>query len=285
MKPARFAYVRPESIAEAAEHLAVHGSDAALLAGGQSLVPLLSLRLARPRVVVDLTRVAGASAIERRGGFLELGAMARQRAVERSALVRELCPLLAEALGHVGHVATRNRGTVVGSIAHAHPAAEVPAVALALDARIEAVSRAGRRTIPAGELFTGPLETSLRRDEVIESVRFPVTDGARTAFAELSRRSRDLPLAGAVVLVTLGGDGEVRAASLVGFGVGGTPARLPNAERALLGRRPTAGAIRAAAAEAAAEVEPLAEIHADARYGRELLATLLERALSKVAAA
>src|SRR5262249_29522478 len=191
IKPPPFLYCRPSSVQEVLALLAEHGDEAKLLAGGQSLVPLLNLRLARPYVVIDLAAVDGLARIEQVGGLLVLGPMTRQRAMETSTALAAACPLLVEAIGHIGHVQIRNRGTVGGSLAHADRAAELPAVAVALDAEMVVRSTKGERVVPAEEFFDGSFTTTLQADELLTEIRMPVTEGCGTAFTELARRTGD----------------------------------------------------------------------------------------------
>lgn len=278
MKPPPFLYVRPRSVEEALTLLGHHGDDAKVLAGGQSLIPLLNFRLARPNVLIDLGRVEGLDEITEDGGRLRIGAMARQRHMETSPLVARTCPLLIKALRHVGHVQIRNRGTVGGSLAHADPAAELPTVAVALDAEIEAIGPGGRRTIAAREFFDGPFMTVLRADELLLGVVFPSTAGRRTAFMEISRRAGDFALAG--VAAVLSGDTTVTEVSLAALGVGPSATRLTAAEDAVRGHALEAEILRDAATAAAREVSPFDDVHADAEYRREAVGALVSRALA-----
>lgn len=198
MKPAPFDYAAPRSLDEA---LALLDEDAKPLAGGQSLVPLLNFRLARPRLLVDLNGVPGLAGIRRAGGTLRIGAMTRQAALERSGIVAEGWPMLREAVRHAGHPQTRNRGTVGGSVAHADPAAELPCALAALDARFRVRSARGARTLAAAELFAGPLQTVLEPDELLVEIEVPpVPPGTRTGFAEHARTHGDFALAGVAVV-------------------------------------------------------------------------------------
>jgi CO/xanthine dehydrogenase FAD-binding subunit len=277
VKPPPFLYVRPPSVEEALAVLASHGDEAKVLAGGQSLIPLLNFRLARPSVLIDLGHVQGLDTITDDEGSLRIGAMVRQRTVEKSSLVARTCPLLIKALHHVGHVQIRNRGTVGGSIVHADPAAELPTVAVALDAVMEAIGTGGQRTIPAQEFFDGPFTTTLRPDELLVAVVFPSTEGRRTAFVEISRRAGDFALAG--VAAVLSGDTTVAEVSLAALGVGPSATRLTAAEDAVRGHPLEAGILRDAATAAAREVSPFDDVHADADYRREAVGALVTRAL------
>ena len=267
MKPAPFDYVAAHSASEAVEALARHGEDAKVLAGGQSLLPMLNMRLARPAVVVDVNGAADLDYVRQSNGTLAVGAVTRQRAVERWAGPR--APLLAAALRAVGHVAIRTRGTVAGSVAHADPASELPALLLALDGEVTARSARGERTIEAAELFLAPLTTSLAEGELVTEVRFRLPEaGTGWGFAEVARRHGDFALVGAVSLLSLGGDGKATTARLAFFGVGGTPQRGAGAEAALAGQEPTRARIEDAARVAAAALSPEADLHATAEYRR-----------------
>jgi carbon-monoxide dehydrogenase medium subunit len=287
MKSCAFAYTAPASLDEAVEALARHGGEAKLLAGGQSLVPLLATRLARPAALVDLARVPGLDGVREADGALAIGAMARKRDVELSALVRRRQPLLHAATLLVGHAPIRNRGTVGGSLAQADPAAEYPAVAVALDATLHAVGPEGARSLAAADFFLGPLTTALDALEVLVESRWPALP-PRTGWGihEISRRPGDFALAGAAATVRLDGGGRAAAVRLVLFGVGPAPLRAREAEGALAGApADDAGALaRAADAAAAAIDEPLADLHASADYRRHLAGVCAGRALREAAA-
>ncbi|MEU4481946.1 FAD binding domain-containing protein [Micromonospora sp. NPDC023966] len=285
MKAAPFDHHAPTSLAEVHDLLARHGPDATLIAGGQSLVPLMALRLARPRVLVDLNEVAGLAGIRDEPDAVTAGALTRQRAVERSPVVAARLPLLAAAVGRIGHPQVRNRGTVGGSLALGHPAAELPAVALALDATLVLAGIGGaEREIAAGDFYPATGGTGLRPGEVLTRVRFPVPPaGAGYGFHELGRRSRDFALAGAAVVLGRGVDGECAYARVAVLGGGPVPRRVPGVERALRGGPLDADAIAEAADGVAGEVEPVGDVQADAGYRREVLVTLVRRALSDAA--
>lgn len=285
MKPPPFEYVAAGSLEEALAALTEHGDEAKLLAGGQSLVPLLAFRLARPSVLVDLNRVAGLDRVELSGDTLLLGSMARQRAVERLPGLRERCAMIAEAVELIGHVAIRNRGTVGGSIAHADPAAEWPALAVVLEAQLELAGPRGPRTVPAREFFVSYFTTALEPDEVLTGIRVPIPNGRTgSAFLELSRRHGDFALAGVGALVTLGEDGTAADARLGLIGVGSRPVRAETAEAVLRGRVPDAEAIAEAAAAVTGEIEPTGDIHASEEYRRHLAVVLTRRALAAAVA-
>ena len=283
MKPAPFEYHRPATVDEALGLLAEHGYDAKLLAGGQSLVPAMNFRLAQPAVLIDLNRVAGLETIAEAEGGVRIGAMARQRAAERSPLVAARAPLLAETLPFVAHAQIRNRGTVGGSIAHADPAGEVGAVMLALDARFHLRGPGGTRVVPASEFFTGLFGTALEPDEMLVEAEIPpAAPGAGWAFDEVSRRHGDYALAGLAAAVEVDGDGRCTAARIALLGVGDAPLLAREAAAALVGHAPTEEAVRAAA-EAAAErdVDPPGDIHASPAYRRHLTGVLVRRVLPR----
>lgn len=240
MKPAPFDYHAPAALAEAVSLLA-ELDGAKVIAGGQSLVPLLNMRLASVEHLVDLRRIGELRGIERRGDSLWIGAGTTHTTVERSTEVAAAVPLLARAVPHIGHFQIRNRGTIGGSIAHADPAAEVPAVALALDARIEAMSPTGRREIPAGDFFEGVWTTALAEDEVLTGVHFPIWSG-RYGFAveEIARRHGDFAIAGACVAVQLDADSAVTRCAIALMGLGSTPLRAAAAEQSAVGSTATA---------------------------------------------
>lgn len=281
MKPPPFEYVAAGSVEEALDALAEHGDEAKPLAGGQSLVPLLAFRLARPSVLVDLNPIHGLDGISLEGDALVLGATARERAIENLSGLAERCPMIVEAISHIGHVAIRNRGTVGGSLVHADPAAEWPALAVALDAEIEVTSKRGTRTIPANDFFVSYFTTSVEPDEVLTQIRVPLPNGrSGSTFLELARRHGDFALAGVGALVTLDGDGAATDVRLGLIGVGDRPIRASGAEEALRGRVPDDDALAEAAAAVAGEIEPSGDIHASAEYRRHLATVLTRRALT-----
>jgi len=286
MKPPRFDYASPSTLAEAVRLLADGGGDAKVLAGGQSLMPLLAMRLARPALLVDLGRVAGLDHVREEGGELVIGSMATKRSVERSPLVRERQPLLHAATVLIGHPQIRNRGTVGGSFAHADPAAEYPAVGVALGARLRVAGPVGERVLEAADFFLGPLTTALGPADVIVEIRFPALP-PRTgwSFQEVARRAGDFALAGATATLSLDARGRVDDACLVIFGTGTAPVRAREAEAALAGERPEPAALAAAAARAAAGLEePHSDLHATGEFRRHLAGVMARRALSEAAA-
>jgi carbon-monoxide dehydrogenase medium subunit len=282
VKPAPFDYLVAHSADEALDALARHGDDAKILAGGQSLVPMLNLRLARPAIVVDINAADELDYLEERDGAVACGALVRQRRLERWAVTR--APLIAEALRFVGHPAIRTRGTAAGSIAHADPASELPAILLCLDGRAVARGHGGERVIPVDRLFVAPLTTSLRDDELLAELRFKLPAvGAGWGFAEVARRHGDFALAGAASVLARDASGIVVAARLALFGVGPTAVRGVMAEDALVGREPTPARMREAARAAAEVLSPDSDLHASAEYRRRVAAVLAERALTAAA--
>jgi CO/xanthine dehydrogenase FAD-binding subunit len=282
VKPAPFEYFDPRTVDEALALLETHGDDAKVLAGGQSLVPMLALRLARPSAVVDVNRVAGLDRVTQDGPTLSIGALVRQRAVERWAADR--APLLTAALRHVGHAPIRARGTVAGSIAHADPASELPALLLCLDGGVVARSRRGTRTIPAGDFFQGPLMTALAPDELVTETRWTLPPAhAGWGFREMARRQGDFALVGVAAVLTLA-RGRVAEARIALFGAAATPVRAPAAERALLGQLAGETAIAEAARLATDGLETVSDLHAPAAYRASVTRTLTARALADAAA-
>ena len=280
MKPPPFEYVAPRSLDEVLARLAEAGGDAKLLAGGQSLVPMLNMRLTRPAVLVDLGRVAGLDSVRESDGHVAIGALTRQRAAEQSPEVRRHAPLLAEALPFIGHPTIRNRGTIGGSLAHADPAAELPAVAVALDADLVVASANGRRTVKADGFFVSFLTTSLAPDEVLVELRLPRPSPAtRVAFTELSRRHGDFALVGVAAALEIDDAGTCRSARLALCGVGPGPVRARAAERTLTGQALGDAVVAEAAHAAAQEIDPHTDIHATAHYRRRLAAALVEDAM------
>jgi aerobic carbon-monoxide dehydrogenase medium subunit len=282
MKPPRFDYQAPTSLDEALALLRQHGDQAKVLAGGQSLVPLLNFRLVRPQVLVDLNEVSGLDGIRETNGVLTIGAMTRQRAVETSALVRERCPLLADAMPQIGHVQIRNRGTVGGSLAHADPAAELPAVVAALGGDVVLRSAGGQRALPAEQFFVTYLTTALEPGELLVEVRLPVTPPrSGSAFLEVSRRHGDFALVGVAASVTLDAAGICTRAALALTGVGPTPVVARAAAMALVGVRPTPEAFAEAAGRATTGLVPDGDLHASREYRTHVAGVLTRRALER----
>jgi aerobic carbon-monoxide dehydrogenase medium subunit len=279
VKPAAFEYHAPRTVDEAVGLLAAHGDDAKVLAGGQSLVPLMNMRLARPRVIVDVNRVRGLDGLREARGVLKIGALVRQRAAERSPLVASRCPLLRDALGWVGHPQIRNRGTIGGSVAHADPAAEIPAVLAALGGEVTVRGPKGVRTIRAADLFVTYLTTSIEARELLTEVRIPALPrGAGWSWMEIARRHGDFALAGAGVVLALRG-GVITEARIGLTGVGPAPVRADAAERLLTGSRPSEDLWQHAADAVRSAIEPDGDLHASADYRRHVAGVLTVRAL------
>lgn len=280
MKPAPFDYHRPTTVEEAVQLLATHGDGAKVLAGGQSLVPMLALRLANFDHLVDIGAIEELAGVQRGGTGVWVGAGTAQAVIERDPIVSEAVPLLARATPLIGHFQIRARGTIGGSIAHADPAAEYPAVALALDAQLEARSPRGARAIASRDFFTGVWSTALDDDEVLVGLRFPVWSG-RCGFAieEFARRHGDFAIAGAAVAVELDGDDRLRRCGIGLIGLGSTPLRADATEADVLGR--PVGEIVAAEVGALATatlVDVPADLHGSAAYRRRVGATMVARA-------
>ncbi|MCP5056411.1 MAG: xanthine dehydrogenase family protein subunit M [bacterium] len=284
MKPARFEYAAPDTLGEAVSLLERHADDdVKILAGGQSLVPLLNMRMARPELLVDLSRVAELQYIREEGDWLAIGAMTTKRAVEKSDLVRGRQPALLAATQLVGHPQIRNRGTVGGSMAHADPAAEYPALALVLGAELRVVGPGGERTIGADDFFMGYLMTALEPTEVLTEVRVPVlAPGTGWSFVEVARRHGDFALGGAAATVRLDGSGNFSEVRIVLFGISGAAARLGAVEQQLVGQGPGEAVFQEAGACASQDIEdPLSDVHASAEYRRNLAGVLTVRALGE----
>ncbi len=285
MPAAPFDYYAPATLGEALSVLASQGEDAKPLAGGQSLVPMLTLRLARPRAVVDLHHLDELRAVRREGGTLEIGALVRHRALERGDGPLALCPLLQEAAALIGNVRVRALGTIGGSLAHADPAAELPAVVRALDGTLVVRGSLGERAIPARDFFVGVLTTALRPGELVVAVRLPLPGpGTGYAVEEFSRRAGDFAVVAAVALVQLDASGRVAGARVALAGCGPTPQRLGAVEEALAGLAPSEEAFRKAVARRPLEIEPDGDVHASAAYRRHLAGVLTVRALVRAAA-
>jgi CO/xanthine dehydrogenase FAD-binding subunit len=284
VKPPVFDYLAPASLDEALKTLADLGERAKVLAGGQSLVALLNFRLVRPEHLVDLNGVPELAGIREDDGHVVIGAMTRQRAVEQSTLVRQRVPLLSEAMPQIGHVQIRNRGTIGGSLAHADPAGELPAVVAALGGELVARSLRGRRVLKAGDFFMGYLTTALEADELLVEVRLPTT-APRTgsAFVEVSRRHGDFALVGVAATVTLDEGGVCTSSNLALTGVGPAPVLAGDAARGLVGARPTAKAMEDAGARVAAAIEPDSDLHASRDFRKHLAGVLTRRALVQAA--
>jgi aerobic carbon-monoxide dehydrogenase medium subunit len=284
MKPPRFDYHAPTSVDEVLALLDEHGDEAKVLAGGQSLVPLLSMRLARPSQLIDINDVAGLSGISVDNGHVVFGATTREREAESSADVRNYLPLMAEALPNIGHVSIRNRGTVGGSIAHADASAELPAVATTTGAEMVLISSRGERVLPADEFFQGHFTTAMADDELLTQVRIPRSPaGAGWAFQEVARRHGDFAMVGVAAMVALDANSRIDQARLCFFGVADRAIRAGAVEASLVGAEATTDVFSAAAAEAVVEFEPASDIHGSSEYRRHLARVTARRALEAAA--
>jgi carbon-monoxide dehydrogenase medium subunit len=286
MKPAAFDYQAPESLDEALALLAQRGGDAKVLAGGQSLIPVMSFRLAQPAFLVDLNRIGELAFLRKTGnGGLALGAMTRQRRLERDPLVKEVAPLLAEAVPFIAHPQIRNRGTLGGSLSHADPAAELPALAVALRARLRLRRTGSERWVEARDFFAGLFTTALAPDEILAEIEIPpLPPRTGWSFMEVARRHGDYAQVGLAALVTLEEDGRCREARLVFLSVGDRPVETPQAAGLLAGEKLTPEVIAAAADKAAIdEMNPGSDVHASAAFKRHLARVLTKRAVAKAA--
>src|SRR5580698_4140754 len=276
-------YEAPTTMAEAVDLLAEYQDEASVLAGGQSLIPLMALRLARPAVLIDINGLSELSLVAVEDGRVTIGAMTREYVAEDSATVGDTVPLLAAALPLIGHEAIRSRGTIGGSLAHADPAAELPAVARALDAEFVVRGRAGERVVPAADWFEGYLATSRRPDEILTEVRFPAAGpGTGVAFLEVARRHGDFAIVGLAVSLTLA-DGVISDARLAFAGVSDVPVRAAEAEDLLVGERPSAELFAEAARVATAALDPPADLNGSPEYRKQIAATLVRRGLQAAA--
>src|SRR5215472_17147132 len=280
MKPAKFDYHDPTTLEEALGLLAQFGDQARPLAGGQSLVPLMNFRLIRPAHLIDLNRVEELSYIKADGGSLRIGAITRQRELERSTTVAQGWPLLREAASYIGHVQIRNRGTVGGSLAHAFPSAELPVAMVTLDASFALRSKANQRTASAEDFFLSYMTTTLQPEELLTEISVPAPPKhSGWSYQEVSRRHGDFALAGAASLIALDANGAIQHARLTLTGA--TPIRSHQAEEFLLGERPSDALFRDAARRATGDLEQDSDIHATAEYRREACGVLARRALTR----
>jgi carbon-monoxide dehydrogenase medium subunit len=281
MKPPPFEYVAPLEIQEALELLGRYGEEAKILAGGQSLIPLMSLRLARPAAVIDINRLAGLNFIAAgQNGSLVIGALTRQRIVERSSFVRERSPLLAAAMPLIGHFQIRNRGTIGGSLAHADPAAELPAVTMVLGAEFLLRSAQGERIVRAEDFFLGVMTTALQPDELLIEIRLPKWKrGLGWAVEEIARRKGDFSIVGVAATIELDQADLCQDARIAVFGVGARPARMARAEEMLSKTKPDERLLGEIGRAVSQDAEPDSDVHASAEYRRELSGILTRRAL------
>jgi carbon-monoxide dehydrogenase medium subunit len=282
VKPPRFQYTRPNTLDEAL-HL-IETDDAKLLAGGQTLVPILNFRLAAPSMLIDINRVKGLDALHLSDAGLHLGAMVRWRTIEQSPVVAAANPLLREAVRHIAHYQIRNRGTVGGSCAHADPAAEFPAVSVLCEAQFVIQRRGRSRVLRADQFFLGPLTTALEPNEILTEIVFPSWPAnRRAAFDEIAPRHGDFAIAGAAVFVDCNAAGTCHKAGIVVFGATDRPQRIPHAETLLTGRRLESPLLADAARIASEGLETQSDIHASAAYRREVTRVLIERTLARAA--
>jgi CO/xanthine dehydrogenase FAD-binding subunit len=285
MKPVAFDYARPASVEEACALLAADDGSK-VLAGGQSLIPMLAMRLARPTRVVDIGRIAALSGISEQAGCVVIGATTRQMAAERDAIVAAKLPLLAKALPWVGHPPTRRRGTIGGSITHGDPAAEIALVAVTLEATLTIQSATETGEIAAGEFYLGPMITALPEAAILTAVRFPAwaanfaSGRIGTGFHEVSARRSDFALVAAAAQVALDAEGRCTALALGIGGAGDAPVRLEAVAQALVGSRLEEAAVREAVEAAAADLETVGDLHASAAYRRRVAASLARRAIT-----
>lgn len=280
MKPAAFDYARPASVAEVLSLLATRASDAKILAGGQSLIPMMNFRLARPGFLIDINRLAELDYHRVEGGTLVIGALARHAALRASTVVRSACPLMAEAYQHVAHGPIRTRGTLCGNLCHADPASEMPAVVLATGAVLVLKSKSGERRVPAEEFFLGPYETAAKADELLVEVRIPEAPKRQGwSFHEVSVRKGDFAMAGIAATLSRTGD-KIAGVTLAICGVGDRARRLHSVEASLNGATIGKGTFAQAGDDAARAIDAQSDVHADAAYRRDLVRTLVARALS-----
>lgn len=281
MKPAAFQYFHPESLDEALAILDRHQPEARILAGGQSLVPLMNFRQSQPKYLIDINGIKDLMYIRQSADTVCIGAMVRQAEIEKSALIAEKCPILAEATRYIGYRAVRNRGTIGGSLAHADPSAEYPTVLLASNGEVTARGPRGARRIGAEELFVDTRITALQPNEILTEIRLPaLSSNQRWSFLELSRGYNTSAIVGVAAMVTLDEQKRCAAVSIAVAGAGATPLRCREAEDLLGGQRPTADLIKQAAAAAAAVLRPSAELHAPAAYKQAMARVYIERAVT-----
>jgi CO/xanthine dehydrogenase FAD-binding subunit len=281
LKPAEFEYHRPRDIEEALGLLKEFGQESKILAGGQSLMPLMNFRLAQPAHVIDINFIDGLDYVKSENGAIRIGCLVRQARLLNDPLIRERCPLLAEALAQVGYEQTRNRGTFCGSLAHADPAAEIPAVLLALDGVITLRSAAATRNVTAREFFLSYLTTTMTSDEIIVEASLPETPPrAGAAFTEFTRRFGDFAIVGVAALLALNEDG-ITDARVALIGVGDKPWRERTVEEKLIGEKGSGELFDKIGSEVAAKIEPGSDIHASESYRRSLAKVLTKRALAE----
>ncbi|WP_037163534.1 FAD binding domain-containing protein [Rhodococcoides fascians] len=282
MKPPNFEYLRPESLDEALEMLAEDSDDSKILAGGQSLIPVLNFRMASPERLIDINRLSELAYIRSVDGTLRIGAMTRTAMLEKSGVIERKWPLLGDAVHWIAHAAIRNRGTVGGGVAHADSAAELPVAFIAMDATIVArSSKRGERTIPSREFFVGTMTTALEPDEILVEIRVPsLPRGHGFSFEEISRRNGDYGLAGAAVIVSIDDLGRCSEARISLLGAAQTPLRVPSAEQVLTGEVIDDAVVESAVQRACDVSEPTGDMHGSAEYRRSLVGVVLRRAIN-----
>ncbi len=280
MKPAPFQYERPETIEGVLATLNQYGEDSKILAGGQSLIAMMNTRVLQPRVVIDINHVPALDTLDIEDDSLVIGALVRHNEVAEAPVVREVAPLIAETYPHVSHHPIRNRGTLVGNLAHADPASEMPAVMLVAEAAVTLRRHDNTRTVQAADFFVGPFETAARPDELLTEVRVPVApSGQGWGFREFSPRKGDFALASVATVMTVA-DGQIDTVRLACAGVGPCASRLADAEGLLTGATPGEEAFAEAAETVVASIDPQEDFHADAAYRRDLVGSLVRRALA-----
>ncbi len=282
MKPAPFKYFVPESRDEALELLCEHGFDAKILAGGQSLVPTMNFRLAQPEVVIDINRIQALSYLRKKDGFLQIGALSRHAELERNADIAESAPLLSATMPHIAHPQIRNRGTIGGSLVHADPAAELPAIMLALDAKFKLQSKEQTRVVNAQDFFIDLFMTALEPEELLVEIELPEqTNGLGYAFEEVARRHGDFALAGAAAIINQDADSKCSSARIVLINVGNRPVQATSAEKLLIGEKKSDELIQAAAEAAIQDIDPPSDMHASSEFRRHLTKVLVQKVLNK----
>ncbi len=282
MKPNAFEYFNPGTVAEAVKLLEQYGDEGKVLAGGQSLIPMLNFRVARPRYLIDINGLKDLDYIREEKGELVIGALARERAVEKSALVQKLCPILPKAISYIGHVPIRTRGTFGGTLVHADPSAEIPVVATALGAKMKVAGPSGERVLGADEFFVTYLTSALEPSEILVEARIPaIPPKTGWSFMELSRRYGDFGIVVVAALVTLNDQGICQGANIALGGVFQTPLRAKAAEAVLKGQKITEALIAKAAETAAEATEPESDYHASAEYRKEMAKVFTRRALEE----
>jgi len=280
MKPAPFKYIAASSLGDALALKAEHGDDAKFLAGGQSLIPTMNFRLARPTILIDINKIDGLAGIRASSGATRIGALTRYRALQRDAAFAMAFPLIGEALPHIAHPQIRNRGTIGGNLSHADPASELPAIAVALGARFRVQAAKQERWVEAPDFFVGALTTGLKPDEMLVEIELPLAKPRTgSCFMEIARRRGDFAIAGTAVIVTLDERDECIEVRLAFCGVGETPIDASSAADALVGNKPTETAIIDVAKSVQAMIDPGGSVHATADYQRHIAGVLTERAL------